>query len=64
MNNVNFTGPEWLAIKEVLNDELNTCVKMLINPTLTEGEYQQWRGRAALVNKLLGLETTPKHVTE
>lgn len=64
MNRINFNSPEWTTIKEMLQQEYDDAVKHLINKGLAEGEYHQWRGRATLANKLLGLETTPKHLTD
>lgn len=64
MERINFTSPEWLTIKRMLEEELDLCVKNLINPGLTESEYHQWRGRAALANKLLGLDFHSQQVTE
>lgn len=64
MFRINYHSSEWLAIKEVLEREREDAIKFLVNPGLPEAEYHQWRGRVALANKLLGLETTPKQVTE
>lgn len=64
MLRINPRSPEWLAIKELLETELKICVENLLNPRHTEVEYHQWRGRAALANKLLGLDKPNSLVTD
>lgn len=53
---VDYRSPEWIAIKEMLEQEYDTAVKSLVSTGLSEAEYNQWRGRASLINKLLDTE--------
>lgn len=64
MKRIDFGSPEWQTLKEILQAELDASLKSLVNPHLEEREYHQWRGRASLANKLLGLENTPSHLTD
>lgn len=61
---VDYRSPEWIVIKEMLQEEYQTAVKKLVASGLSEAEYNQWRGRAALVDKLLAVETRTMAVTE
>lgn len=61
---VDYRSPEWLAIKTKLQDEMDICVQKLVSTGLSEAEYNQWRGRASLINKLLGEETRVMAVTD
>lgn len=61
---VDYRSPEWLVIKQKLQEEYQTAVKKLVASGLSEAEYNQWRGRAALIDKLLAEESRTTAVTE
>jgi hypothetical protein len=64
MKRIDFGSPEWAVIREMMQREYDDALKHLVNPHLSEGEYHQWRGRALLAYKVLGLENTPNHLTD
>lgn len=61
---VDYRSPEWLAIKQMLEAEYETAIKKLVSSGLSEAEYNQWRGRAALIDKLLAEESRTMAVTD
>lgn len=61
---INFHSPEWQAIKSLLLQQREEAIAHLLNPSISEQDTQQWRGRALLANKLLELENTPRQVTD
>ena len=61
---VDYRSPEWLAIKAMLQAERDISMQKLVSTGLSEAEYNQWRGRALLINKLLDGETRATAVTE
>lgn len=61
---IDYRSPEWQAIKQMLEQERDSAIKVLVSPGKTEDEYHQWRGRVSLANKLLDSERTPTHVTD
>lgn len=61
---VDYRSPEWLAIKEMLENEKMICIQKLVSTGLSEAEYNQWRGRVHLIDKLLGEENRATAVTD
>ena len=61
---VEYRSPEWLVINQMLEAEYETAVKKLVSSGLSEAEYNQWRGRAALIDKLLAEESRTMAVTD
>lgn len=64
MFRINHQSPEWLAIKEVLEKEKEEAIKFLLKPGLPAHEYDQWRGRVLLADKLLSRESGTVAVTD
>lgn len=64
MFRIDYRSPEWMEVKRMLEQEFKDALSALVSTGKTEQEYHQWRGRAALANKLLELERHQMQVTD
>ena len=57
--NINYRSSEWGSLKVWLKEELESVYKRLANPTCTDVDTQQLRGRASLISQMLDFEHIP-----
>jgi hypothetical protein len=51
--NMEYSGPEWAALRNWIKEELDTTLIRMLNGDLPESKTQQLRGRALLLKQML-----------
>lgn len=62
LKGINFVGGDWARFESFLRQELDDCYKRLANAGKTGLSWEEtleMRGRAAYINRLLGLKNQP-----
>lgn len=55
--NLNFSGPEWLALEEWMKQELEKTYRRLSGLNTTDTEVRQNQGRASVLEQMLSFRT-------